>query len=324
MAKFLTTNGISYYIEEIIREAKSEIILLSPYLRISTNLYERLKDADRKCLKITLIYGKDDLSYDQKEMLLELRNLDLYFYKNLHAKCYFNEDSMLVTSMNIHEFSEKNNREMGIFLSRSLDEEVYVKVIEEVSSIKFSSELIFQLKKNDNVTNSITNYRLNGTANSENNNKNNHFEIDGKLLHRLVVLRSKLASKENVTAYSIFETKNLEQMALNLPQTPEDFLKIEGVGEKELEKYGPSFLKEIRNYCNQFKREEATKIKGFCIHCGKKIDYDLSKLYCTHCYNTWAQYIISNTNEKYCHKCGKQTDTSKEKPVCYQCFKNGS
>ena len=70
MAKFLTTNGISYYIEEIIREAKSEIVLLSPYLKISTNLFDRLKDADRKSIKITLIYGKDELSYDQEKMLL--------------------------------------------------------------------------------------------------------------------------------------------------------------------------------------------------------------------------------------------------------------
>ena len=43
-------------------------------------------------------------------------HVHLYFSKNLHAKCYLNEKKMIITSMNLYEFSQVNNREMA-FLS---------------------------------------------------------------------------------------------------------------------------------------------------------------------------------------------------------------
>ena len=61
MAKFLTTNGISLKIEDIIKGAKKKLILVSPYLQISKTFYERLKDATNKGVVIKIIYGKDNL-----------------------------------------------------------------------------------------------------------------------------------------------------------------------------------------------------------------------------------------------------------------------
>lgn len=44
MAEFLTTNGTSYHIENIIIGAEEKLVLVSPYLQISKTFYERLKD----------------------------------------------------------------------------------------------------------------------------------------------------------------------------------------------------------------------------------------------------------------------------------------
>ena len=37
--------------------------------------------------------------------------------KNLHAKCYLNEKEALLTSMNLYEYSQEHNDEMGILVS---------------------------------------------------------------------------------------------------------------------------------------------------------------------------------------------------------------
>ncbi len=135
MAEFLTTQGTSYYIEDIIRNARNELVLISPFLQISKTLLERLKDADRQNVKIILIYGKDEMKPDEKKKLKELKNLSLYFFENLHAKCFFNETSMVITSMNMYEFSEKTNREMGVLIRAKGDEKVYSEAVKETRSI---------------------------------------------------------------------------------------------------------------------------------------------------------------------------------------------
>lgn len=135
MAKFLTTVGNSYSIEQIIINSENFLTLVTPYLKLSKNLIERLKDANLRGVKITLIYGKNDLQESEKSNLQKLTNLQVYFYKNLHAKCYFNEREMIITSMNLYEFSERHNREMGISLEKRKDRIIYEDAIKEVKSI---------------------------------------------------------------------------------------------------------------------------------------------------------------------------------------------
>jgi len=162
MAVFLTTNGTSYQIETIIIDAKSELTLVSPYLQLSKTFFERLKDASNRKVKIKIIYGKDDLKPNEKNSLAELGNIELYFFENLHAKCYFNEKDMVITSMNMYEFSEKNNREMGVHINRIDDASLFEKAKNETFSIIQSSEIIklartdrqFYKEKNPQIENS--------------------------------------------------------------------------------------------------------------------------------------------------------------------------
>jgi hypothetical protein len=49
---------------------------------------------------------------------------------------------MVITSMNMFEFSEKNNREMGVLIDRNLDKELFDKAVNETLSIVQSSESI--------------------------------------------------------------------------------------------------------------------------------------------------------------------------------------
>lgn len=139
MADFLTTADIVAETEKIIKGAKEKLTLVSPYIQMSRTLVERLQDADERGVDTTLVYGKVDLNREQREMLGTLNGLSLYFSENLHAKCYFNETHMIIGSMNLYQFSERNNREMGLLVTFGKDRKAYKGAVEEVESIIRSS-----------------------------------------------------------------------------------------------------------------------------------------------------------------------------------------
>lgn len=135
MPKFHTTAQTTAAIERIIENAQREIVLISPYLQISTIFLERLIDAGLRKVNIKICYGKEDLSTSQQKEISTIPGVSLYFMKNLHAKCYYNETELIVTSMNLFSYSEKNNREMGIYMSLSGDEILYRDAQRECLSI---------------------------------------------------------------------------------------------------------------------------------------------------------------------------------------------
>jgi len=141
MAKFLTTAGTAYFIEQLTINASSNLILVTPYLQLSKNIIDRLKDADQRGIHLTLIYGKDKLKAKQRNTLNSLDNISIFFCQNLHAKCYCNEKDLIISSMNLYEFSEKNNREMSIKVSKDTDNEIFADAMQEIESIKNASLL---------------------------------------------------------------------------------------------------------------------------------------------------------------------------------------
>ena len=118
MAKYLRTSGISAGVEELIREAKERLYIISPYLKLSDNVKELLNDKEREKVEVRVIFGKQELNPTEMAFLQNLKYVRLFFSKNLHAKCYLNEKTMIITSMNLYEFSQQNNREMGILIER--------------------------------------------------------------------------------------------------------------------------------------------------------------------------------------------------------------
>src|SRR3546814_12281727 len=72
-----------------------------------------------------MVYGKSELQPLEISWLREQTYIRTSFCKNLHAKCYLNEELCIVTRLNPYEFSQVNNNEMGILIKRSYDAELY-------------------------------------------------------------------------------------------------------------------------------------------------------------------------------------------------------
>jgi len=142
MAEFLTTIGISSRLEDIINYSKNELILISPYYQLSETFYNRMVEASRRGVNITIVFGKKRLKGDEFDAFSEIPNLKLLYCHNLHAKCYFSEENMVISSMNMYAYSQRNNREMGVYIQRGNDQNLYNKAKQEAFSIIDSSELI--------------------------------------------------------------------------------------------------------------------------------------------------------------------------------------
>ena len=135
MAQFLTTTGISYRLEEIIKTAEERLVLISPFLRVNERIKELLEDKDRLKMDVRVIYGKNQLQPEENNWLESMASIRTSYCKNLHAKCYLNENEALLTSMNLYEFSQVNNNEMGILISREEEPDLYGEVWKEAQRI---------------------------------------------------------------------------------------------------------------------------------------------------------------------------------------------
>ena len=134
MAEFLDTTAISHEIEKLIKSARHEIILISPYLRLRERIRQLIGDALGLRVAVSVVYGKKE-ACKEAERLRTLNGITVAFCENVHAKCYLNEESGIVTSLNLYDFSQANNQEMGILFRRSSDAELYRNVHEEAKRI---------------------------------------------------------------------------------------------------------------------------------------------------------------------------------------------
>jgi ATP-dependent DNA helicase RecQ len=64
-------------------------------------------------------------------------------------------------------------------------------------------------------------------------------------------LRKEVAEAEKVPPFVIFSDSALKDMCLKLPLTDKEFLKVSGVGEHKLTKYGAPFIQKIIEFCEE-------------------------------------------------------------------------
>lgn len=148
MAKFLNTSATNYFLEEMIKEASDRLILISPFLKLNDRMKELLADKNRLKIDVRIVYGKSELQPQEIEWLRGLSYIRTSFCKNLHAKCYMNENMCIVTSLNLYEFSQVNNNEMGVLIQRADDGQLYKDAYEEAQRIiRISDEVRISLER---------------------------------------------------------------------------------------------------------------------------------------------------------------------------------
>ena len=71
---------------------------------------------------------------------------------------------------------------------------------------------------------------------------------DESLFEKLRELRAHIAQEESIPAYIVFNDKTLKAMSASIPQSKEEFLEVNGVGEVKYQRYGEAFLELLRTH----------------------------------------------------------------------------
>jgi len=148
MAKFLNTSAANYYLEEIIRLANERLTLLSPTLKLNDRVKELLEDKNQRKIEVQIVFERNELLPEEVNWLRGLSFVRTSFCRNLHARCYLNEQFCIVSSLSLHELSHAKTNEIGILISRSQDEELFQTLIDEADRIlRISEEVRMNFEK---------------------------------------------------------------------------------------------------------------------------------------------------------------------------------
>ena len=192
MAKFLNTSATNYFLEELVKGAKDRLILISPYLCLNDKIKELLEDKNRLKIDVRIVYGKNQLQPEEINWLKELTYLRTSYCKNLHAKCYLNETLCIITSLNLYEFSQVNNNEMGVLIRREEDPELYKEAYEEAQRI---------IRISDEIRISVETVEKEAEATAEAEESNSEKLTTSKLAKKLAVKTNDLIDKLILSGY---------------------------------------------------------------------------------------------------------------------------
>jgi len=97
--------------------------------------------------------------------------------------------------------------------------------------------------------------------------------VDKVLFGILKDMRKKMATKENLPPYVIFEDRSLEDMTIQYPINMEEMRQIIGVGISKAQKYGDPFIDVIKKYVeeNEIERPQDLVVKSVINKSGLKV-----------------------------------------------------
>ena len=109
---------------DIIKNAETELLLVSPYIKLHERVIEALKTLIEKPeVRVTVIYGKASgdktTTFDKSSIkfLKTLPNIEIAHRQNLHAKFYANDYESILCSLNLYDYSKDVNIEAGYLIN---------------------------------------------------------------------------------------------------------------------------------------------------------------------------------------------------------------
>jgi phosphatidylserine/phosphatidylglycerophosphate/cardiolipin synthase-like enzyme len=134
MAKFLDSHHIVAELSDVMKKSEKFLIIISPYLKISNSFKNILKSLNCQQIDCRFIYdARSPLKQEEFDFLQSIKGLKVFKCENLHAKCFINEKMGIITSMNLYEYSQANNWEMGISFTRKDDSDLYLNVLNDIN-----------------------------------------------------------------------------------------------------------------------------------------------------------------------------------------------
>lgn len=284
MSKFLTGKDLEAAIYDIIWDTERTLMIVSPFIKLDDYFKELFdKHENNPKIHLLLVFGKNEkavkksMSKADFDYFKKFLNVSIIYVPNLHAKYYGNESKGIITSINLYDYSFKNNIEFGVYseqgiLNRfktSADNEAWNECMEiaEKNEIVFIKRPVYQTKKV--LINLGKNY-----------------------------VKSDILFDSTEKFYGFRKNKPDSKKRLN------DFPEELELGSSDSER--PERVREAEN-----------PKTGFCIRSGIEIPLNPKQPMTKMSWKVWNQFGDEDYPEQYCHKTGKKSNgkTSMRKPI---------
>ena len=192
--------------------------------------------------------------------------------------------------MNLYEFSQVNNYEMGVLISRRRESGLFQKIIAEVKHIRDASTTVREPERSPSENLSTV-------------------EVVGNVLKKF----GRMLEQDR-------ETKRIEspESSRSGDTVPLGETLVTSLNSVEDSKKRSS-AKETRKLS---RKKPVTPTEGFCIRCKDTISANPAQPYCSRCFRSWNRYKNEAYAEKHCHLCGNEHDTTTMlKPACLACYR---
>lgn len=288
MSKFITGKDLEDVIYDTIWQAEDILMIVSPFIKLDDYFKELFdKHENNPNIHILIVFGKNEkeitksISKEDYEYFKKFLNVSIIYAPNLHAKYYGNEKQGVITSINLYDFSFKNNIEFGVFSKQDFISNLKMKspdvdAWEECWKIANSNEVIFIKRPLYEKRKIIVNL--------------------GKRYVKSDVLFDSTDKFYGNSYHSFRYGVSSDKLLLDFPEILE-------LGSNRVVR--PERV------------ENEKQTHGFCIRTRKKIRFNPSKPMCKEAWRLWNEFKNEDFPEKYCHKTGELSNgkTSFRNPI---------
>jgi hypothetical protein len=303
MSKFITGKALEDAVYDIIFKAESVLLIVSPFIKLD-NYFKTLFDnhVQNPHLHLVIVFGKNEFNVSKSfgkedfEYFKKFHKVTIIYVPTLHGKFYANEKTGVITSINLLDYSFKNNIEFGVTSDFSVLNSLTGS--SEQAAWEYCRELA---ENNDVVFCKRPQYEKRLLGLSKN-------FIGSEVLFDATedLLDGQDFPKKRKSAF--LEEIEIIKNSAKVRPTRED------VEKRGLRKQENSTTIHATN-------ESQPTHEGQCIRCSKFIPYNMIKPLCLSCYKVWATFKNPEYLENFCHACGKPTENiTMNKPYCDDCL----
>ncbi|MEJ2414274.1 MAG: DNA helicase RecQ [Sulfurimonas sp.] len=237
---------LSRKIDTIYKYATSELCF---HQQLASYFDDTLDECGDRCENCLSDEESKDITKEVQMLLITIYKTDQTFGKNYIIDVLRGSSEQKVLSNGADKLSvysigaHLSKKEWFVIVERVL--ELNILTLGEFQALKLTNEAVKILKSLATV--SIKASRLNVVEKQKAKKLQEEFEYNTELFERLREKRKELAEELAVPAYIIFSDKTLKHLASDMPNSKEEMLQVNGVGNKKYDQYGEEFLAVINS-----------------------------------------------------------------------------
>ena len=290
---FLTGKDLTEKIYDTIYNSEEYLFILSPFIQLDNYFKDEVfkTHLNNASVHIIIGFGKNENNVNRSfkkediEFFTKFPNITIVYIPNLHAKYYGNEKKSVITSMNLLDYSFKNNIEFGVYCEKKL--------------INITTDPFFESA-------------FNTCLNIVEEHGFTIFVKRPKYRKKMLIMKDYVGSDTELDLVSELISNGTIKKRKFSEFRDEKYVNIALKEERK--------AIEVYNLKNVSLQKNTQQKKGYCIRCKNSILHNLEKPLCRSCYQSWQVYENPFFPEKYCIYCGEKKNTSFNKPACYECY----